>query len=1161
MRWRAFLVLVWLGLGVQVPSFAQNDFDTIMERIFDNFQNTPSTGSLDSQVASLRASMDMDGSWPDIHYADQSQTNWQPVMHFERVSVLAKAYSRPESSYFGDTTVLADITDAMNFWLGLNPAPYSTNWWFLSIKVPKDIGNILIALRNSPAGIDPLLESSMTEWMDKGGSLTVSPGKDGSNLTDIGQHYIMRACLTEDSTLMQHAVTETGNSIKISQGEGIKRDHSYMAHGAQLYIYGYGREYVSGIRNIAVNITGTSYAYSPEKIAVFSDFVRKGFIKSSRGAYADFNVFGRSITRSGVGRADVNLIEQVRDFDLPEHQASYDTVIMRMSEQESPDYGVAPEHINYWQSDYTVHHRPAYMVGLRKVSTRTVKSEMGNGENIKGHFLTDGATYIAVEGNEYFGIYPVWDWNKIPGTTTPAITSFSPRSSWGTNPGKTSFVGGVSDGRYGTSVYDMGDYNTTAKKAWFFFDEEVVCLGAEISSSATETINTTVNQALLKGGVKVDTGNGSTVLGQGSHAFDNDLKWAWHNDVGYVFPMGGQIKLSNQSQAGTWNSINQTQSSASVAEEVFKLWIDHGVTPSNDHYAYILLPGATQQEVAGFDDQQLELLSNSDSVQAVRHAGLDLLQAVFYYPGNYVLGTTELNVNQPCVLMLKGAVTSNVTVTAADPSQGNSRKLRVGLKNESFSEMKMVDLDLPTGDFLGSSLDGTIDQGAPVFEPLKLPQTLEAVADVFVRDGSYADTNYPTGNLVVKKDGSGYSRESFLKFNTGVLSNQLDSVKLRLWVENANTTVTDTNWEIHHLTDNTWQESGITWNTKPGKDSLLGQIPGVSAGQFVELDVTSPVMESLLEDGVFSVAISGTYHGSKTDAQFASREDSDPSHRPALVVYKTLEPGGEEGSLQAIADTFVQRTDANGDASHKNFGTAGYLAAQNGGYDREVYLKFAISELTGSVQEAMIQLYSLAPAGSTSWELYGVEDLSWEKGTGNWQGNSQEGLTWGTKPISSTLLTTIEGLSQEGPVTFDITGYLQQVAPQQDTVAFKVVSTASGVYTSFASRESTDSSRHPMINYVLATQSEPDPMEKTRPAPKNKVLLFPNPLEGMGTIASERLIRQVVIRKRTGEVIMEKQDVNGYEYELDLTGMKNGLYYVVIIGDDYTEVRKAIKRK
>lgn len=37
---------------------------------------------------------------------------------------------------------------------------------------------------------------------------------------------------------------------------------------------------------------------------------------------------------------------------------------------------------------------------------------------------------------------------------------------------------------------------TGAHKAWFFFDEEIVCLGANIASTASEKVYTTVNQCL-----------------------------------------------------------------------------------------------------------------------------------------------------------------------------------------------------------------------------------------------------------------------------------------------------------------------------------------------------------------------------------------------------------------------------------------------------------------------------------------------------------------------------------------------------------------------------------------------------------------------------------------------------------------------------------------
>lgn len=34
--------------------------------------------------------------------------------------------------------------------------------------------------------------------------------------------------------------------------------------------------------------------------------------------------------------------------------------------------------------------------------------------------MSDGATNIRVNGNEYADIFPVWEWDRIPGTTLPA---------------------------------------------------------------------------------------------------------------------------------------------------------------------------------------------------------------------------------------------------------------------------------------------------------------------------------------------------------------------------------------------------------------------------------------------------------------------------------------------------------------------------------------------------------------------------------------------------------------------------------------------------------------------------------------------------------------------------------------------------------------------
>ena len=99
--------------------------------------------------------------------------------------------------------------------------------------------------------------------------------------------------------------------------------------------------------------------------------------------------------------------------------------------------------------------------------------------------MSDGCTNIVTQGNEYANIFPAWNWRRIPGTTAPQLDTIPMAASdWQTR-GTSTFAGGVSDSIYGVSAYAyMDNYagvNTGAKKAWFFFDNEVVCLGSGIN--------------------------------------------------------------------------------------------------------------------------------------------------------------------------------------------------------------------------------------------------------------------------------------------------------------------------------------------------------------------------------------------------------------------------------------------------------------------------------------------------------------------------------------------------------------------------------------------------------------------------------------------------------------------------------------------------------
>lgn len=163
----AVLLFFYFGTAAWSPLQAQTDFSLIMDRIRTGF-TTGTVASHDNAVTTILNTQATNGSWPDINYADQSQTNWQPGIHWERISLFARAYSRVGSSYNGSTVLRQAIINGMNYWLALTPAPTSTNWYMLSISLPENIGNALVAMRYGSQPLSNELETSLIAWMVKG---------------------------------------------------------------------------------------------------------------------------------------------------------------------------------------------------------------------------------------------------------------------------------------------------------------------------------------------------------------------------------------------------------------------------------------------------------------------------------------------------------------------------------------------------------------------------------------------------------------------------------------------------------------------------------------------------------------------------------------------------------------------------------------------------------------------------------------------------------------------------------------------------------------------------------------------------------------------------------------------------------------------------------
>lgn len=118
--------------------------------------------------------------------------------------------------------------------------------------------------------------------------------------------------------------------------------------------------------------------------------------------------------------------------------------------------------------------------------------------------------------------------------------------------------------------------------------------------------------------------------------------------------------------------------------------------------------------------------------------------------------------------------------------------------------------------------------------------------DAYVRDGTYATTNYGTATTIdIKGDpDAGYNRKGFIKFDlTGRSGTSVASALLKVYVNAASAS---TPVKVYGLAgSDSWNESGtggITWNNQPGSTNavLIGTLNVSSAGWYT-IDATSYV--------------------------------------------------------------------------------------------------------------------------------------------------------------------------------------------------------------------------------------------------------------------------------------------------------------------------------
>ncbi|WP_299779112.1 polysaccharide lyase family 8 super-sandwich domain-containing protein [uncultured Formosa sp.] len=544
-----------------------------------------------AETESLLNSLQVDGSWTDIDYTMTRRSNWLPLNHLKRLKSLAIAYNQPDSDYFQDKIVSEAILKGLNYWC--NHKFWSENWWLKQIGIPQNLGPILILCESF---IPDALQQKALQLMDAS-----EIGMSGQNKIWLSGNVFMRELLRDHEDVYKIAATTIEDIVVQSTGaeEGLQPDFSFHQHGPQPQFGNYGLHFSEDIVMWMFIFNNTTLSFPKSKVDLMRNFLFKGQQKVVYNGKYDVLASGRQLFPEYVdGEIYRGAKTKYATFNKVKNQFNaFDT-------HTNPEQ--APIGYTHFQnSDYSVYRTTQFFSPVRMSSTRIIGAEAGNGENQQAYYLGDGTNLIYRTGDEYYEIYPVWDWKKLPGTTIVQDTVKLPILGWEGYRNDSDFSGGLDAGNTGITAFKYRRDDVAANKSYVFRNNKIYALGSGITSSRNDELYTSINQCRLKGDVIVS----STTEG---------LKKVWHDSIAYFSLDHNVIQYKQDIALGSWNKVVSWMPDTVVKDSIFYVGIGHGVQPKSERYAYVSIVGVSPEDM--FQTQVKDLatiLMHTDSAHVL----------------------------------------------------------------------------------------------------------------------------------------------------------------------------------------------------------------------------------------------------------------------------------------------------------------------------------------------------------------------------------------------------------------------------------------------------------------------------------------------------------------------------------------------------------------
>jgi hyaluronate lyase len=644
----------------------------------------------------------------------------------ERLEAMAKAYAYVGTDLYHDKKLLTDLNTAISFIYRRaynENTKHIGNWWNWNIGTPLSLAkSIAILYDDIPSEIKEgyyrTVSSHITKVLgsnqpnDTYGNrawhcqVLFFFGVLSGNETDI--NYAINAldkALIDNTTIaerkkgqeafeVQWKTQQNGpNFNDISFKDGLYEDGSFIQHLALPYIGEYGAIIIQSVANFSSVLNGTGIGLSDEVKASLVKWIDGPYLLSLYEGEIMQMFCGRRVIGNPHDKARLILIDIAKSANLldPADKKRILPVVKRMLVNDTYwndiyanlDLTMIPtlksllednsikisENANFTKifsaCDRVIHNQDHWCFGISMSSSRIGKHESLNGDNPTGWYLGDGMTFIYNGDRDHWVDYfKKVDPHRLPGTTvdtikrelTSVIGTATDRGNYGFFglPRNTKdWTGGASlNESYGIAgMYLMSEVSTLeAKKSWFMFDNEIVALGAGISMTEKRAPITIIENRAPLGKLKqipTLTIDGKTKATQKGWFESLSPSWALLEGTGaYYFPDKKSINFQIDKNGFT------------------QMYINHGVSPTNATYAYVLLPNVSEQNAIDYStDPEIEILSNTSEIQAVKETNLNILGVNFWVPGR--IGIVESK--NPASIILR-TVSTTLDLSISDPT-------------------------------------------------------------------------------------------------------------------------------------------------------------------------------------------------------------------------------------------------------------------------------------------------------------------------------------------------------------------------------------------------------------------------------------------------------------------------------------------------------------